>query len=767
MKKVIIYPVIILSLLAAIVLAAAALISPVSKRYIIKHSKELTGRQIGIDRLRINIFTGTLRMNGFSIAEADDSTRFASLGELDVRMSLPKLLSHKIIINRIFLDSLCVDVMQDGEVFNFSDLLARFGSSDTVSTQNAAESTPWDLGLYDISLQGSTLRYRDRAVGAEFTFKDMSLFIPGVYFSGKSTDVGLNLNLSEGGSIGMNLQYDMQQGEYNLGVKVDGLRMEDFLPYIRRSFDISSLSGRIGADMNIGGNLDHILEFSASGAIFASGVNIKDRDRELLAGADSLYVGIRDVDIVNRKLNISKIYADKIATRLILNADSTNNFSYLLSSQPETASQDTAAGTEQGMTLHVDDFQISGGSVYLCDRMNVEQGFEYTLRDINISCKDFAPDKNNVVSLSSRLNNKGMVRIRWAGAMDNLNDQNLIVMMSNVDIKDFTPYSEKYLAYPLKSGTLSFKSQNVIKNRHLNGTNTLDLYGCEVDKKRKDIKAEYNIPLRAGVYVLKDKTGHINLDLPVSGSIDSPSFSYRKIILKTLTNVFVKVATAPFDFLGGHDKQIDRIPLDPMKMMFSSENYAKLDDIARILHEKPGMSVNMEQRIRFDESVGNIALRHLKRDFYTYSNPGRQNDGLELIDIAQIDEINTKSPQFKSFADSVAAANNISYKKNDYIAVATALYGEKATAELTKGMEMRNAAVCKYMREQHGISDSLLLVCSLSDQQLRQYTGKDMYKININIAGETLGGDTVSVSIPAMPETATVPENTADSADGQ
>lgn len=132
MKKGILALFISVSSLIAIILLAAVLISPLSRRYIVKHSKELTGRQINIDRLRINIFNGSLRVSGFAIAEADDSTQFASLGELRVRMSLPQLLNRKVIIKSISLDSLCVNIVQNGEKFNFSDIVERF-SSDTAS----------------------------------------------------------------------------------------------------------------------------------------------------------------------------------------------------------------------------------------------------------------------------------------------------------------------------------------------------------------------------------------------------------------------------------------------------------------------------------------------------------------------------------------------------------------------------------------------------------------------------------------------------------
>lgn len=97
--------------------------------------------------------------------------------------------------------------------------------------------------------------------------------------------------------------------------------------------------------------------------------------------------------------------------------------------------------------------------------------------------------------------------------------------------------------------------------------------------------------------------------------------------------------------------------------------------------------------------------------------PDKQQARLELIDIAQIDAIDTRSERFKAFTDSLATASSLSADtKKNYMTVASALYGTQAEQELQKSMEMRNQAVCKYMSQQHGISDSMLTVIHASER---------------------------------------------------
>ena len=54
-----------LSAILVLLILATIIAPPVAKNYIIKHSKEMIGRQINIDGLYANIFTGYSRITGF------------------------------------------------------------------------------------------------------------------------------------------------------------------------------------------------------------------------------------------------------------------------------------------------------------------------------------------------------------------------------------------------------------------------------------------------------------------------------------------------------------------------------------------------------------------------------------------------------------------------------------------------------------------------------------------------------------------------------
>ena len=182
---------IVVAALIVLVLAVAIAVSPVTKNYIEKHDRELLGRSIRMERLRINIFTGRLRVEGLRIGGTNDSTVFFALDSFDMRMRILPLLSNRVIVKHLHFTAPDIKVYQQGSAFSFDDILRRFASADTVA---AAEepSKPWEIGLYDIRIRKGRIFYKDLELDAIWGLNDIDLQIPGVYFGGEKTDVSVS-----------------------------------------------------------------------------------------------------------------------------------------------------------------------------------------------------------------------------------------------------------------------------------------------------------------------------------------------------------------------------------------------------------------------------------------------------------------------------------------------------------------------------------------------------------------------------------------------
>lgn len=79
--------------------------------------------------------------------------------------------------------------------------------------------------------------------------------------------------------------------------------------------------------------------------------------------------------------------------------------------------------------------------------------------------------------------------------------------------------------------------------------------------------ATARLPVKLAVALLADRNGEIDLDLPISGSLNDPQFSPGPVIIKVILNMIVKAITAPFSLrshaLGGSGDAVGRVGFAP------------------------------------------------------------------------------------------------------------------------------------------------------------------------------------------------------------
>jgi len=265
----------------------------------------------------------------------------------------------------------------------------------------------------------------------------------------------------------------------------------------------------------------------------------------------------------------------------------------------------------------------------------------------------------------------------------------------------------------------------------------LDTYKFKVGDKDKSMDAEYNLPLKLGLYVLTDSKEHINIDLPISGRIDSPEFSYRKIIFKALGNVLAKVASAPFKWMSP-DKQdaFRHIDVDLLDPSFDSEHYARLDEMAEALKADSTVRVRLTQRVNYERAKQGLSLLDLKIAYYnsTQSSPDRR---LDMLDFSKIRDMRLSRQEVAAFADSQLVAKGIDPTHLSIAAKAQALYGDYVDIQLRSLMEHRNTTIREYMEFQHqDLADSAFVINDVVIDNIRNYKGKDRYTVTLVIDSE-------------------------------
>jgi hypothetical protein len=165
----------------------------------------------------------------------------------------------------------------------------------------------------------------------------------------------------------------------------------------------------------------------------------------------------------------------------------------------------------------------------------------------------------------------------------------------NIELPVFNPYSGRWAGYSIAKGKLTTELGYTIDNRALDAKHHIVIdqleWGDATDSKEK-----VSMPIKFATSLLKDKNGVIELDVPVTGTLDDPSFRMGPIIWKVIGNLMEKVLTAPFralgDLFGGKD-DVQFVDFAPGSATVPSEATSNLAGIAKGLTEKPELRLDI------------------------------------------------------------------------------------------------------------------------------------------------------------------------------
>ena len=166
----------------------------------------------------------------------------------------------------------------------------------------------------------------------------------------------------------------------------------------------------------------------------------------------------------------------------------------------------------------------------------------------------------------------------------------------DVDLPPLTPYAEKYAGYGIEKGKLSFDVHYKIENRKLAADNRLVLDQLTFGQ-RVDSPTATKLPVLLAVALLKDRNGVIDVNLPISGSLDDPEFSMGGLIIRMIVNLITKVAVAPFAFLGhlfgGDNEHLNLIEFAGGSAELDKPAQDQLSAIAKGLKERPQLKLDV------------------------------------------------------------------------------------------------------------------------------------------------------------------------------
>ena len=178
-----------------------------------------------------------------------------------------------------------------------------------------------------------------------------------------------------------------------------------------------------------------------------------------------------------------------------------------------------------------------------------------------------------------------------------------------------TPYSGRFAGYKIEKGKLSIDVAYLVENRTLTAKQKFVIDQLELGERVESDDA-VRLPLKLAVALLKDRNGVIDIDLPMTGSLDDPQFRMGPLIWKAFVGLLTKVATAPFALLGslfGGGEEMNLIEFDAGTLGAGCRPRRKDSrPSSKALTERPALQLEVPTTYSPDLDRAAIAQRRLE-----------------------------------------------------------------------------------------------------------------------------------------------------------
>jgi hypothetical protein len=180
-----------------------------------------------------------------------------------------------------------------------------------------------------------------------------------------------------------------------------------------------------------------------------------------------------------------------------------------------------------------------------------------------------------------------------------------------IELTRLTPYAARYAGYAIEKGTLSVKVHYKVDGGKLDASNQIFLDQLTFGEKTDSPEAT-KLPVLFAVSLLKNSKGEIDVNLPISGSLDDPQFSVGGIIWRVIVNLITKAVTAPFSFLsGGGTDELGYVPFEPGQAVLSDAARQRLDTLAGKLADRPALKLEATGRAEPVSDTEGLRIAHV------------------------------------------------------------------------------------------------------------------------------------------------------------
>jgi outer membrane protein OmpA-like peptidoglycan-associated protein len=497
-------------------------------------------------------------------------------------------------------------------VINYQTLV-RISNADKISINETIANTikpktaTWNIKVNDIALTNFSLRFEDQTLekSAFVNFKPINLKLTN-YSNQSATKlpVDLSIGMNKTGRILLKGDTVIEPLFANLDLDVKNIDLESFQPYFNKLVRLDFIDGDLHVDGKVAiakkGQDKLDVKFNGNTSI----TRLLTRDQTLhkdFVKWKSLTLKDVDLDLLANRYTAAALVIDKPYARVTIEKDKTINFKDIIvsnKSKPELSAK-TAPNKQSDLNkpyFKLGKIEVKNGSSDFAD-LSLIMPFAAQIKSLDGGATDLSSEQKSIIKVALKGNAYDLAPVDITGEISPyLGDYKVEMNFNGLPMPLVSPYMVQFAGYKVEKGKMTLGLKYHVVNKKLTASNNILIDQFELGEKVENPKA-VSLPLKLAVALLKDSSGRIKIDVPITGSLDDPKFSIGTIVTDALMNALSKVVTSPFRVIGslmGSQKDISSINFTPGYSALNDEQQEKLDALAKALKERPVLNLDIK-----------------------------------------------------------------------------------------------------------------------------------------------------------------------------
>lgn len=557
-------------------------------------------------------------IKSLSLSRRDNKEQLAEFKNFSLKNAALDTKTKELHVENISLDELALNISRakDGTL-NLDGLVEAKEEIKNEKSVKTAE-VPYSVKLDSFDMNGAKLLFDDKSIqdNSKTIIDNINISAKNIDSKEKSWfDYALGLRVNSNGSISSNGSIKHTPLEQKGEFEFKNISLKEITPYLRESTFLRISDGyfSLKSKSSYKQKADKY-KVTLEGSLSVENFFLHDtRDDSTVASFIKANLNSFKFDTLSNELNMDEILLESFYIDAQIDKNKTMNLAKLL--REKKSHVEEKPSNKPPLSYKLLNLKVTNGSANFAD-YSLPLDFKTAIHGLNGNVYAISSAKEEVsyVEIDGGVDEYGSAKLKGSVEASNIKSyMDLLFSFRNLSLNNFSGYSAQFAGYKIDQGKFFLDLEYKIFDSQLLGKNSLIIKNIKLGDEIEDENIT-KLPLKFAVALLENSEGVIDINMPVEGDISKPDFKYGAMILKTFVNLIVKAVASPFKFLasamGISGDNMDFVEFEASEAVLLASEREKLDNIAKMLQEKPKLSLIVASG--FDAKVDKEAMQAKK-----------------------------------------------------------------------------------------------------------------------------------------------------------